>query len=57
MKAVLSDDDFEEILSSLIREYYDHCKVEEVIVSLIPLDYVLVLCNLFCTLLLIVGGP
>lgn len=31
IKAALSDDDFEEFFSTLIHEYYDHCKVEEVI--------------------------
>ncbi|VDM17548.1 unnamed protein product [Hydatigera taeniaeformis] len=31
VKAVLSDEDFEEFFSTLVHEYYDHCKVEEVI--------------------------
>ncbi|KAL5112372.1 Programmed cell death protein 4 [Taenia crassiceps] len=34
VKAVLSDEDFEEFFSTLVREYYDHCKVEEVIDAL-----------------------
>ncbi|VDD83444.1 unnamed protein product [Mesocestoides corti] len=31
VKVVLSDDDFDEYFSSLVREYYDHCKPGEVI--------------------------
>lgn len=31
VKAVLSDEDFEEFFSTLVHEYYDHCNVEEVI--------------------------
>ncbi|VDL94525.1 unnamed protein product [Schistocephalus solidus] len=34
INAVLNDEDFEEFFSSLVHEYYDHCKAEEVIDAL-----------------------
>ncbi|KAL7063298.1 hypothetical protein AAHC03_01087 [Spirometra sp. Aus1] len=34
VNAVLSDEDLEEFFSSLVHEYYDHCKTEEVIEAL-----------------------
>ncbi|VDN12302.1 unnamed protein product, partial [Dibothriocephalus latus] len=34
VNAVLTDEDFDEFFSSLVHEYYDHCKTEEVIDAL-----------------------